>query len=57
MSEKKKKRTSGHIYDNRISMSKQDMDDTCRLRHEIGRAGKACCNCIWANKCGRREDK
>ena len=57
MSEKKRKRTSGHIYNNWISASRQDMDNACRLRHEIGRAGRACCNCIWCEKCGRREDK
>lgn len=57
MSEKKRKRTSGHTYNNWVSASKEDMDDTCRLRHEIGRAGRACCNCVWREKCGRREDK
>lgn len=57
MSEKKRKRTSGHTYDKWVSASKEDMNDTCNLRHEIGRAGRACCNCIWNEKCGRREDR
>lgn len=57
MNKSKRKRTSGHTYDKWVSASKEDMNDTCNLRHEIGRAGRACCNCIWNEICSRREDR
>jgi len=41
----------------KIPRSKHDQDEVCQLRHEIGRAGKACCNCEYCDECKHREDK
>ena len=52
-----KKRNRGHINDTWISTDAASKTEVCALRHEIGRAGYACCNCAYNTKCTHREDK
>ena len=40
-----------------IPKTKHDIEEVCKIRHEFGRAGFACCNCIYCDMCGKREDK
>ena len=52
-----KKRNRGHINENWISTDAASKSEVCALRHEIDRAGYACCNCAYNEKCSRREDR
>ena len=52
-----KKRNRRHINDNWISMDKKSKEEVCALRHKIGRAGRACCNCVYSDRCNEREDR
>lgn len=40
----------------KLPRSIHDKSEVCRLRHEIGRAGRACCNCEYCEGCIHRED-
>lgn len=54
---KKQTRKRGHINDTWISTDAASKKEVCALRHEIGRAGRACCNCAYNFKCDEREDR
>lgn len=40
-----------------IPMTKEAIKETCKLRHDIGRTGHHCGDCIYNEVCGRREDR